>query len=367
MPQKKQLTRAVKMKKNGPQKGSRRRRKGSSKSSTSFQPPKKRVLLKWINIYSAIVNSKFYAYGFQVNGCYQPDSSVSVYTPGFSEIAAFYARYRPTRFRARIQFVNQSQEATGTATVPMEGIAFFSDTQIALSGGSAVDILFNSALPMNKARTVQLASGNGGPAVATIVLPWRTMKNLWGESPYISDNYSSATNTVPARGGFLNVGVYFPAGASAINAWDIKVELEMDTEFTEYIDSLTSIDEDTGKISFYSSKFRTCAACYALREMEFQEDPVCACSNVVSCGNCTAVFPCSSALRSPKCTLHSFKLPSSSAQEMIQRLPEKSCASVPETTQKPGERCSESRLVEDVGRSSSSAKVSRLLPFFKGA
>lgn len=362
MPQKKQATHAVKMKKNGPQKGSRRRRKASSKSSSSIQPPKRRVLLKWINIYSATSNTKYYSYGFQVNGCYQPDSNVSVYTPGFSEIAAFYARYRPTRFRARIQFVNQTQEATGTATVPMEGVAFFSDSAIAPVGGSAVDIFFNSALPMNKAKTVQLASGNAGPAVATIVLPWRTMKDLWGESPYVSDNYSSAVNTVPARGGFLNAGVYFPAGASAINAWDIKVELEMDTEFTEYVDSLTSIDEDTGKISFYSSKFRTCAACYVLRNQEFQEDPVCSCSNVVSCGNCSAVFPCSSALRSPKCTLHSFRLPSSSPQEMTQRLP----ASVSETT-KPGERCPESRSVEDGGRSSSSAKVSRLLPFFKGA
>lgn len=299
----------------------RKRRAGRSSSSSSFQPKQKRVLLKWIGTYNENANNLSYAWSWQMNAPLKPDSSSSFTTPGFSEVAAFYSMYRTTKFRAKIRFISETQEATGSPTEPVNCIAFFSDAAIGTAGGGAgTDLLFISALPANRAKRIQLNQGNTGQSVGTISFPWRTVKSIWGESPFISDTYSAATNTVPSRGCFLNVGLYYTNGAAANNESAIEVELEFDSIFFEYIDSLTSLDTKTQKIAFYNAGPRKCAACVTLIAKVFDQDPTCSCGNTVICSNCDSEFLCNEALRSPLCKMHSFRVSPKGGQEQSKTL-----------------------------------------------
>jgi len=264
-------------------------------------------MLKWEASYGGGVtyNNANYAYSWQLNGAFKPDSSQSRTTPGFSEIAAFYSLYRVNRFRCRLQFSDQ----VSTAGQVFYAMAFISDAAIGTAGGAPnVDLSQNVQLPANRGKTKQLAAGNSGQAVATITFPWRTVQSVWGQNPKLDPVYASATNTVPSRGVFLNAGLQWNSGAAATNCHYLKIELFFDVTFYEYIDSLTSFDTETGKPMFYSSRHRYCGGCYALKETVFDELPLCSCGGFSICTNCDTKIPCCPVLRSPNCTLHDFKL-----------------------------------------------------------
>jgi len=274
-------------------------KKGRSRSKipSVLTPANKRVWLKYVSVQTVgVFANKFFGYPIYSNGAFAPDpSSPATYTttPGFSVPALQYAAYRVIRYKGKIAFLNL------TAT-PADTVVCHTNSNLGANNGGSVpvDILqFAANRPtINTVRPIQ-ASGTG-PCRAVHTFR-HSVSKIAGEST-MQPGYKALTNTVPAILTYIVFG--WNAAANVVNGMEVSVELEMEVEFLDYIDTLTSFaSEDARLASLGKPEISKCAGCKAVEQLEMLPCPDVNCSIVDTCTNCGFARRCSENCQSPRC------------------------------------------------------------------
>jgi len=294
--------------------GKRAKRKRQPRSSkrkgrggglgTSPQPSRKVVRLTFVTRVGLATGgaSDFFAYPLLTNGAFAPDQAGAPpysMTPGFSSLSALYSKYRVTKYHYKVMFSNESN---------LDNQVFVCNSNSALGaaagGSTAIDLTQYVALRKGFNKTKALASSSGGPAVVTISGA-HTIKSVYGDSPFTDPGFKAATNAVPTIQTFLVLGLAAP-GANATVLADVQIDMEV--EFLDYIDTITSLGEDSQPRCFSSSPVNfLCAACDRLKNPwpgDHDDDPweSCVCGKKFECKNCHSILPCGNWYRVPDCT-----------------------------------------------------------------
>lgn len=274
-----------------------KRGRASGKIPSTLTPPNRRVWLKYVSVQTlgAIAN-KFFAYPIYSNGAFAPDpSSPSGYTttPGFSVPALQYAAYRVRRYKGKIVFLNLT-------TTPADTVVCHTNSALgaANGGSSSINILqFAANRPtINSVRPIQ-ASGTG-PCKAVHTFK-HTVTKIAGEST-MQPGYKALTNTVPSILTYIVFG--WQAAANVSSGMEVSVELQMEVEFLDYIDTLTSFaSEDVRLASLGKPEISKCAGCKAVEQIEMLPCPDVNCSIIDTCTNCGFARRCSENCQSPRC------------------------------------------------------------------
>lgn len=273
---------------------SRNTRKGGR--STVLTPPNRRVWLKYVSTQNlgAGAHTSF-AYPLYSNGAFAPDpSSPSGFstTPGFSVLATNYAAYRVRRYKGKITFEN-------TTAVPADTVVCHTNSALGASSGgsSTIDILQFAANRPQFNTIIPIQASTGGPNKAVHRFK-HTISSVAGES-VMQPGYKSLTNTVPS---ILTYIVFGYAAASNLSTMAISVDLMMEVEFLDYIDTLTSFSSEKERLSLLGKpEMMKCAGCKAVEQLEYLPcpDPQCFVEDV--CTNCGFSRRCSSNCQSSRC------------------------------------------------------------------
>jgi len=282
---------------------SKRKGRGGGLGS-SPQPSSKVVRLTFVTRIGLATGgaSQFYAYPLLTNGAFAPDQAGAPpysTTPGFSSLSALYSKYRVTKYHYKVMFTNESGGETQVFVCNSN-----SALGAAAGGSTGVDLTQFVALRKGFNKTKALAASSGGPAVG-IISGTHTIKSVYGDSPFSDPGFKAATNAVPTNQTFLVMGIATSAVANTVLA---DVQIDMEVEFLDYIDTITSLGEDSQPRCFSSSPVNfLCAACDRLKNPwpgDHDDDPweSCVCGKKFECKNCHSILPCGSWYRVPDCT-----------------------------------------------------------------
>lgn len=277
-----------------------KRRKGSrgprtSRVSKTLTPARSVVWLKYVSTQTLGLANHSFGYPIYTNGAFAVDpSSPSGFTttPGFSVRAAQYAAYRVRRYKGSVTFEN-------TTATPAETVVCHTNSNLGTSNGGSgtIDLLqFAANRPqINTIRPIQSSAGGPNKAVHRFR---HTIASIAGES-IMQPGYKSLTNTVPTNLTYL---VFGWVGTSNVTSMSVSVELMMEVEFLDYIDTLTSFASEKDRLlALGKPEVSMCAGCKAVQQIEFAPcpDPKCVCED--SCTNCGFSRRCSANCQSPRC------------------------------------------------------------------
>lgn len=279
-------------------KGRKNKRKGrtSMKGSSMLTPARSVVWLKYVSTQS-LGGGVHTSYGYPLvsNGAFAVDPSAPAgytTTPGFSVRAAQYASYRVRGYKGRIIFEN-------TTAVPADTFVCHTNTTLgAASGGSAgINGLQFAANRPQINTIVPIQSSAGGPNKAVHRFK-HSIASIAGES-IMQPGYKCLTNTVPALPTYIVFGYQAAANLALMT---ITVDLMMEVEFLDYIDTLTSFSSEEDRLaSLGKPQISKCAGCKAVEQIEFASCPDPQCVIEDTCTNCGYSRRCSANCQSSRC------------------------------------------------------------------
>jgi hypothetical protein len=178
---------------------------------------------------------KFFGYGNisvaiarQANGArYRPTAAYdidpalgSTATPGFSELAAFYANYRVTSSRMRLE-ANSSSAASGAIIV----LAPLNQDPGAAPSDATIQQWIEQ--PYSKLKAMGVAGSN-----AVVIEKTMSTEKIFGSKMvYFDDAFTSAVTTNPTNNWYWAIGAIVPVPAVAIQTINVLIEIYIGVEF----------------------------------------------------------------------------------------------------------------------------------------
>jgi len=215
------------------------------------------------------------------------DPFVSSTTPGFSVESIKFKEYEPLMYEGWIEFAPLIATST-TIAAPAASFVCHSLTANGISsGGSAVDL--TPCVSLGEGNSEKMIGSQGAIPVRHTFR--KTFRSLFGNTTN-TDNFRSATNTVPANTAFLCFGFKAPQQGTAVLVTTVELNLRVKVRFFNYIDNLTAVAQGAK----YNSMI--CAACFVDEGRPYTP----CCEIVQRCSNCGCGRPCSVENPSRSCT-----------------------------------------------------------------
>jgi len=246
----------------------------------------------WLNYHQSITlttgaSGTVWAYYVEPNSVLTIDPFVSSTTPGFSVESIKFKEYEPLMYEGWIEFAPLIATST-TIAAPAVSFVCHSLTSNGISSGvSAVDL--TPCVSLGAGNSEKMVGAQGAIPVRHTFR--RTFRSVFGNTTN-TDNFRSATNTVPANTSFLCFGFKAPQQGTAALVTTVELNLRVKVRFFSYIDNLTS--------QVQGAKYGNmiCAACFAGEGLPYTP----CCEVMQKCPNDGCLRPCCVGDQSRNCT-----------------------------------------------------------------